>query len=301
MRILYSRRSRAIFGMVLGILAVMAWVRFESRIAETPRISESVADASVNQVVTPPTVVIPSRSAAPSRSFMRRMEESPTESSGDLSIPRSLSPIGDSTRDDVQKKSEIRNSSLVILEVPFVSQAPFRIWDLPYKEFCEEASVYSLHLWKEGKPTPPADELDRALKDIQAWEMANLRTWEDTTADETARILKEKFGYANTKVVRGIGIAEMLDQLAHGTPIIVPAAGRELSSPYYRPPGPLYHMVVVIGFDDEREEFITNDVGTNTKGASFRFTYDNLYGAMGDWDIASGAPDTSQKVMIVLE
>ncbi|MBI4449484.1 C39 family peptidase, partial [Candidatus Uhrbacteria bacterium] len=194
-----------------------------------------------------------------------------------------------------------RPSSLVTLPVPFVSQAPFRVWDLPYKEFCEEASVFTLHLWKQGKRTPPADELDRSLKDIQAWETANLRTWEDTTAEETASILREKFGYVQTWVVRNVTIDVMKAELAKGRPIIVPAAGRELSSPYYKPPGPLYHMLVVIGYDDASREFITNDVGTNTKGAGFRFTYDDLYGAMGDWDPARGEPDTSQKVMIVVE
>ncbi|MDO8598659.1 MAG: C39 family peptidase, partial [bacterium] len=168
-------------------------------------------------------------------------------------------------------------------------------------EFCEEASVFTLHLWKQRKRTPLADELDRSLKDIQEWETANLRTWEDTTAEETARVLREKFGYVQTWVVRGVTIETMKEELRKGRPLIVPAAGRELSSPYYKPPGPLYHMLVVIGYDEATREFITNDVGTNTKGAGFRFTYDDLYGAMGDWDIASGAPDTSKKVMIVVE
>jgi len=191
-------------------------------------------------------------------------------------------------------------SSLITLSVPFVSQAPFRVWDLPYKELCEEASVFTLHLWKQGKRTPPADELDRSLKDIRAWETEHLRMWDNTTADETARVLRELFGHANTRVVRNVTIADIKRELDAGRPVIVPAAGRELSSPYYRPPGPLYHMLVIIGYDDRTKEFITNDVGTNTKGAGFRFTYDDLYGAIGDWDIARSAPDTSQKVMIVV-
>ncbi|MBI4143174.1 C39 family peptidase [Candidatus Uhrbacteria bacterium] len=283
-------------GVALGLVGAFVWIRREAYIATTPRgdelgirnnaswdrvaqtdFSPSEAEGEAGEVR--PVITVPTPPTFPSQ----REGEKPNT---DGASSQSLTP---------------RLSSFVALPVPFVSQAPFRVWDLPYKEFCEEASMLSLHYWKQGKPTPPADQLDRDLKDIQSWEVANLRTWDDTTADETARILREKFGYTNTKVVRGITIAEMLDQLAHGTPIIVPAAGRELSSPYYKPPGPLYHMLVVIGFDDERKEFITNDVGTNTKGAGFRFTYDDLYGAMGDWDVTLGAPDTSKKVMIVVE
>ena len=160
--------------------------------------------------------------------------------------------------------------------------------------------MFALHVWKEGKQTPPADELDRAFKDMQEWETAHLRTWLDTTAEETVRMLQEKFGYTNARVVRGVTIAMMKDELMKGRPFVVPAAGRALASPYYQRPGPLYHMLVVIGYDDATREFITNDAGTNTKGAGFRFSYDNLYGAMGDWSVERDAPDTSQKVMIVL-
>jgi|GEM_PF-2166278 len=273
-------KRRLVIGAILGALVALVWIRREAYIAETPSV--------------PPRSGITNNE---SRKLPHDVIPSDFEESRPLPPPRSLdsAPVSRSARDDAGA------GSFVIPNVPFVSQAPFRVWDLPYKEFCEEASVLSLHYWKEGKPTPPADALDAALKDIQTWEQANLRTWEDTAAEETARVLREKFGHASTKVVRDVTIADITRELGSGRPVLVPAAGRELSSPYYKPPGPLYHMLVIIGYDDRTREFITNDVGTNTKGAGFRFTYDDLYGAMGDWDIARGAPDTSQKVMIVVE
>ncbi|MBI4434707.1 C39 family peptidase [Candidatus Uhrbacteria bacterium] len=282
---LRSWRGRIAIGVLLGIAAALVWLRREASIATTPAApSESGITNDESRWALPPAVI--SSEAEKSRPVVPR----------DIGT-RSLDPA----RDDADRQFVIRHSSFVIPNVPFVSQAPFRIWDLPYKEFCEEASVFTIHLWKQGKRTPPADELDRSLKDIQEWETANLRTWEDTTAEETARVLREKFGHVSTKVVRNVTIKQIKAELDAGRPVIVPAAGRELSSPYYRPPGPLYHMLVIIGYDDAAREFITNDVGTNTKGAGFRFTYDDLYGAIGDWDIARGAPDTLQKVMIVLE
>lgn len=264
-----SWRFRVVIGAVVGILVVLAWVRREARIAETPSAAPVAVTPEIGrsqpQTINPDPVV----------------REEPTR------------PPATDVRD--------RPSRVIVRHVPFVSQAPFRVWDLPYKEFCEEASVLTLDLWKQGKQTPSADVLDRLLREVQAWEIANLRTWEDTTADETVRLLREYFGYADARVVRDVTIAAMKAELDAQRPLIVPAAGRELSSPYYKPPGPLYHMLVVIGYDDATREFITNDVGTNTKGAGFRFAYDDLFGAMGDWDSGRGAPDTSQKVMIVME
>lgn len=271
MRWLRIWTGRLLVGAVLGALIVLGWIRREAHIATTPAgvvATEGLKNGRTEEPRNP------------------RFHFSPSQRGEEKSEEGTLVP---------------HPSSLITLPIPFVSQAPFRVWDLPYKEFCEEASVLTVHYWKKGVRPPAADQINRDLKDIQAWEAANLRTWEDTTTEETARILREKFGHANTRVVHGVTVENIRRELDAGRPVIVPAAGRELSSPYYRPPGPLYHMLVVIGYDEATREFITNDVGTNTKGAGFRFTYDDLYDAMGDWDVERAAPDTSRKVMIVVE
>lgn len=278
----YPRRwiRRIVLGALVGALIVFVWIRREAHIATTPATpvsSESGISESANQG--PPTNFSPSISEGEREGEARTREGEKLEN-GTL-VPRP--------------------SSLVTLPVPFVSQAPFRVWELPYKEYCEEASVLTVHYWKQGRTPPAADQIDRDLKAIQAWEEANIGRWEDTTAEEAARILREKFGYVSTRVSRYVSVDDIKRELDAKRPVIVPAAGRELSSPYYKPPGPLYHMLVIIGYDDRTREFITNDVGTNTKGAGFRFTYDDLYGAMGDWSHERQEPDTSQKVMIVVE
>lgn len=274
--------GRLLVGAALGALIVLGWIRREAHIAETPRVSAGVIPSPFDSAQG--KLREESRTGVPSSNGVRSLAST---------------PVG--TRDDELRQPLVtRPSSLVTLPVPFVSQAPFRVWDLPYKEYCEEASVLTVHYWKQGRKPPPADQIDRDLKDIQAWETVNLRTWEDTTAEETARVLREKFGHPSVRVVRDVTIEQITAELDAGRPVIVPAAGRELSSPYYKPPGPLYHMLVIIGYDEAKREFITNDVGTNTKGAGFRFTYDDLYSAMGDWDVERGAPDTAQKVMVVV-
>jgi len=61
----------------------------------------------------------------------------------------------------------------------------------------------------------------------------------------------------------------------------VPLAGRELNNPYFRAPGPIYHMLVIKGYDSD--EFIVNEVGTK-RGDSFKYKYDVLINAIHDWN-----------------
>ncbi|MDO8463469.1 MAG: C39 family peptidase [bacterium] len=261
--------------LLVGTVVVAGWLGFvqrEAHIATTPA-SES-----------PPVPLV-------------------VETKGNSAVPALTPPASEeSTAADtpLEEARGVVARGVVRLDVPFVSQAPYRVWSLPYKEFCEEASVLTLHLFASGERVDTASELDAALMDIKQWEEEHLGTWEDTTVAETARILREKFGHENTREVRFVTIADIMAAIDAGKPVIVPARGRELDSPYFTPPGPLYHMLVIIGYDDARQEFITNDVGTNTKGAGQRYTYDDLYGAIADWMHEDGAP-TGGKAMIVLD
>lgn len=281
------RFPRGITVAVLGIVAAAAFLvptRREASIAENPEAAVAVVASAPSDIVEPLDSV---STVAPTPLDVVRGERSEA-------VTEKPTVLQHVVVRPVEPPEQVR------LTVPFVSQAPFRIWDLPYKEFCEEASVLTLHLWKQGKRTPPADQLDRELKAIQEWEIANLGEWEDTPADLVVRILREKYGHTKARVVRDVTVEAMKAELRKGRPFIVPAAGRELPNPYFRQPGPLYHMLVVIGYDDARGEFITNDVGTNTKGAGLRYRYQDLYDAMHDWVSEASAP-TGGKVMIVLE
>jgi uncharacterized protein YvpB len=86
--------------------------------------------------------------------------------------------------------------------------------------------------------------------------------------------------------------------LAKGNPVIVPAAGRELKNPNFTAPGPLYHNLVLVGYD--KNIIITNDPGTR-KGRGYIYDMDVLYNAIHDFP---GKPENiiqGRKAMIVLE
>jgi hypothetical protein len=182
------------------------------------------------------------------------------------------------------------------LAVPFTSQAPFAVWDELHDDACEEASVAMVNaFYKNYEFTPQS--ADDEIFSIVDWETRVFGYWKDTNVKETARILHEKYGYKNVRVVYDIGIDDIKREVARGSPIILPAAGQLLGNKYFRQPGPLYHMLVVRGWT-KSGMIITNDPGTK-RGEGYLYEPDILLNAVHDWN--GGDVFNGRKAMIVVE
>jgi hypothetical protein len=185
--------------------------------------------------------------------------------------------------------------------VPFTPQAPFAEWYDPRQDYgCEEASL--LMVWHYIKQEPLS--LANAKAEITAlsdWELKTYGEFRDSSASDTVKIFKEYFQYQNVRLIFDVSIEDIKKELAMGNPVIVPMHGQVLDNPYYTPPGPLHHMLVVVGYDDKTREFITNDSGTK-RGHKIRYTYDNFYSAIRDYETGHALPVTKiRKPMIVIE
>ena len=148
----------------------------------------------------------------------------------------------------------------------------------------------------KGEKIPDADYANAKLLEIKAFEEKRFGYYEDTTAEETAVILREFYGIEKVKLVLSPSVSDIKQALAQGKAVIVPAAGRLLGNPYFQTPGPDYHMLVIKGYTGDGN-FITNDPGTR-RGENFIYAPEVLMNAIHDWnpaDINSG-----RKVMIVV-
>jgi len=181
------------------------------------------------------------------------------------------------------------------LKVPFTPQAPLADWDPTFKEACEEASALMVDYFYRGKDFTPEQATEEILK-LVSWQQDRWGGHFDLTADQTAEMIKEYFGYKKVEVLTNPSALEIEQQLVQGRPVIVPAAGQQLGNPYFRSPGPIYHMLVIKGYAPGRL-FITNDPGTK-RGEDFLYSYEVLMNAMHDWDennILNGA----KKIIVV--
>jgi hypothetical protein len=187
-------------------------------------------------------------------------------------------------------EAQLQKPEAVLLDIPFASQAPFGDWDQPYQDACEEASIIMI---KYSKNHSLLSKESMKLEITQAvdWQIKNWGGHRDLNAKDTLKLAKDYFGLEGTIINQPT--AEMIkEQLVLGHPITLPAAGRKLKNPNFRGLGPIYHMLVVRGFDNKIGKFITNDPGTR-KGERYLYEYDLLIAAI------SGPEEDMAKEIIV--
>ena len=182
-----------------------------------------------------------------------------------------------------EEKKEIIEEKNVLFNVPFTSQAPFGDWSDPRKQDgCEEAAVIMAMAWIEGEKLT-LDIADKRINAISAYEEKEYGNFYDTNAEDTVkRIFKGYFKYENVEAISNINKEDIKKELFKGNLVIVPTNGRLLENPNYISPGPTTHNLVIIGYDINSKEFITNDPGTRN-GEKYRYGEDILENALLDY------------------
>jgi len=163
--------------------------------------------------------------------------------------------------------------------VPFTSQAPFANWDKLHDEACEEASLAMAHYYLKKKDLVMSAQAEKDIQFIASKTKGG--GIDDLTVAEVNQAAKDLYGYSNWKIVDKPTTPGIEVELARGNIIIIPLAGREIGNPYYRSPGPLYHMLVISGYDNKKGVFITQDPGTK-RGKNFEYQFNALLKANHD-------------------
>jgi hypothetical protein len=147
----------------------------------------------------------------------------------------------------------------------------------------------------------PQNTLDK-LKDISFWQQQNFDNATDTSAKDTLdRIIRGYFDYQSAQLLNPISPNDLIKALAKGQLIIAPMNGRLLGNPHFTSPGPERHMLVIVGYDPNTNEFITNDPGTRM-GENYRYQEQVLWQAIRDYITGDHQPITiDQKVVILIE
>lgn len=214
----------------------------------------------------------------------------------------SVAPISSSITTTSTPNSTGSNIKVIKINVPFTSQAPFGEWSDPRQQnACEEASVLMAIYWANGQSFSLQEAKDKILA-IADWEQKKYENYIDTSARDTVeRLFKEYFQYQKAFVVENIVSQDIINELVKGNLVIVPANGQTLKNKFFQVPGPLEHMLVIIGYDYQTKEFITNDPGTR-QGKDYRYNQDVLFNAIRDYPTGYHEPIVGiQKTMIVVQ
>lgn len=213
--------------------------------------------------------------------------------------PASSTPSLAKEADEESPQSKILNlKSSIVLPVPFTPQAPTGNWDELHNEACEEAGAIMAY-WYFYSDTVAALSpklVEKEIEKLTNWQQKTFGYYLSVSSQEIARMIKEVYGL-NTEIKTDYTEADIKKALAEGKLILFPANGRLLGNPYYKRPGPIYHMLVIKGYNEQ--EFITNDPGTK-RGLNYPYTFEVLYNANGNWDHAKKSVKLDEKNIIIV-
>jgi hypothetical protein len=184
-------------------------------------------------------------------------------------------------------------SSYKIQSVPFTTQAPYGVWDKIHNEACEEASMVMAYAWAKNINLTQA-VAEQEIQKLSAWGLEKYASY-DTSAKDTAAMALANYGL-KSKLINNPSPEEIKKELLQNRIVVMGMAGMKLQNPYFKSPGPVYHMFVITGYD--KTGFIVNDPGTK-RGKDFHYSYQNIKDSAHDWN---GSADTllqSQPVAII--
>lgn len=161
------------------------------------------------------------------------------------------------------------------INVPYTSQAPTGNWSEPWKNACEETSIYMVSSFYANDPIK-RDEAIKRIKEIVATKNKEFSVSEDESLEKISELIRLLGFPWSTEIVIDPTIEDIKKQLANNQPIIAPVFAPALG---YTAGGPDYHVMVMTGYDDKTGEFIVNDPAL-AKGV--RFKYDLFMKAIHD-------------------
>ena len=110
--------------------------------------------------------------------------------------------------------------------------------------------------WKLNKSLNKQIAPDEILK-IVAFEEENFGFHIHSDLEIAQEILRSYFNIENTTLEYDIDIQDIKKHLANDSVVIAPMNGKKLKNPHFLNGGPQNHMILIIGYDDKEQVFIT--------------------------------------------
>ncbi|MEI8343527.1 MAG: C39 family peptidase [Candidatus Moraniibacteriota bacterium] len=232
--------------------------------------------------------------------FLKKQNQTPNDSSqpqiSNVANPAAAEqpqPIQSAATEFQSASATIKNISStdrkILQTVPFVVQAPFSNWKDPnFQNACEEASMVMTMGWVKKEKTISPTEAQKRISALIDWENKTFGYSTDTNTFDMEKVFQQYFKHENVVAKENITLEEIKTEIQKGRLVIVPAFGMALKNPNFTQPGPVAHMLTIIGYDPEAKKFTTNDPGTKN-GASYQYDETLLFDAI--WEYPSGKTD----------
>lgn len=173
----------------------------------------------------------------------------------------------------------------VLLPAPYINEAPDKNWTGPWKNACEEASIAIVEKYYQGKKEVSVKEAKEYMQIL--FKIQDELYGSNADAD-MARLIEiiNKAASFKGKIKENPTIDDIKEQIRNKNLVITPHYGYDLKNPNipFALRGSYYHMMVVVGYDDAKKEFIVHDTGDIKTGANHRYNYELFMNSIHDFD-----------------
>lgn len=143
--------------------------------------------------------------------------------------------------------------------------------------------------WARGNGSISNQEAVSEIEAMAQLEESLIGTYVDTSVADVMKLVSAYYDYGQVEAFEIQSPRDIIERINRGEIVVVPTNGQRLNNPFYTPPGPERHSLVIRGYDFDTEEFITNDPGTR-RGEAYRYDKNVLFGAIGDYPTGDHKP-----------
>ena len=196
-------------------------------------------------------------------------------------VTQTIDKIETATETIIPKPTVILESGIpdyFLNKTAFIPQAPEKNWEQPWQDTCEEAAILTVKYYFENKNP----DIKTLLSDYKV--LIDKSNSHDINLAQMSQIASDLYNY-DSKIIDNPDTDTIEKYLSQGHILIAPANGQTLyqENKYFKNGGPLYHNIVILGYDHVKQKFIVHDVGTQF-GAYFKYSYKVLMDSLGDFN-----------------
>lgn len=212
---------------------------------------------------------------------------------GNCKFKQTIDQVKITTETIIPKPTTILESGVpdyFLNKTAFIPQAPEKNWDQPWQDTCEEAAILTVKYYFENK-TP---DISTLLTDYKV--LIDKSNSHDINLAQMSQIASDLYNY-DSKIIDNPNTDTIEKYLSRGHILVVPANGKTLyqENKYFKNGGPLYHNLVILGYDHNKKQFIVHDVGTQF-GAYFKYSYQVLMDSIHDLPPSGDKKEINQGV-----
>jgi len=164
----------------------------------------------------------------------------------------------------------------VVLSVPFTPQAPEGNWGEPWDNACEETSMVMVESYYRGNWNLGVEKSKKEIQNVLDQKNTLLGVSKDESSEAIVHLINQVYK-RQAELVKNISVEKIKHEIDGGYPVIITFDARLVENPNFLSQI-TYHAAVIVGYDDETQEFIVHDPGTSN-GKQFRYGYQELLNA----------------------